>query len=361
MPWLSSRRLHPLRRNIADALMRLCFGPPVTPSFQTLPQRGIHRILICHVSHALGNALLLTPLLQELENTWPGAQIDIITRSQVGQALYSHHDNVHQVFQLPSHGVGHPRQWLRELHHMRKVHYDLVIDPDTLSQTNRLLQLKAHAVWTLGFSAPRKNGAVTHAINVPQHIPHQGKRPVYLLRSGLGRTCDATCYPPLDIRLSDREYNQGKRMLDRIIGPRASSRIIGIFANATGPKQQHKDWWIALLNRFEQCQPTCQLLEIVPMSGQSLLDSRYPSLFSTDIRRLAGVLANLDACISLDCGIMHLACAAGVPTLGIFTDTAPEEWQPYGPKHRTIQAARLSPESTANELADQLTEITTPG
>src|ERR1700734_2861167 len=82
-----SIRINDWRRRIARGLMRLLFGAPAQLSNEPLPRTGIYRIVICHISHTLGNALLLTPLIQELEATWPGAEIDIVTRSQVGQEL----------------------------------------------------------------------------------------------------------------------------------------------------------------------------------------------------------------------------------------------------------------------------------
>lgn len=346
-----------LRRRAARGLMRLMFGAPAQPSSEPLPRRGIYRILVCHVSHTLGNALLLTPLIQELEATYPGAEIDIVTRSQVGQELYGHYDRVNQVFQLPAHGFGHPRQWLRGMRGMRKSHYDLAIDVDPQSQTGRLLLLKARATWTLGYSGPKKSGSVTHAVEVPEHVQSKGQRPVYLLRQALGVTDEAP-YPVPDIRLDEAERARGRRVLDRVLATApanpAHRKTIGVFANATGPKLLGADWWNPLLHTLEQLRPECRLVEIVPMSGRSMLDSRYPSYFSTDLRQLAGVLANLDGYLSLDCGIMHLACASRVPTLGIFTTTRADEWGPYGPGNHVIHAYDLAPEAVARELAARL-------
>jgi ADP-heptose:LPS heptosyltransferase len=346
-----------LRRRVSRSLMRLLFGAPAQPSGEPLPRRGIHRILVCHVSHTLGNALLLTPLIQELEATWPGAQVDIVTRSQVGRELYGRYDRVSQVFQLPAHGFGHPRQWLRGLRGMRKAHYDLAIDVDPQSQTGRLLLLKARATWTLGFSGPKKSGSVTHAVEVPAHVQNKGQRPVYLLRQALG-AIDETDYPVPDIRLDDAERTQGRRVLDRVLASAPADAVqrktIGVFANATGPKLLGTDWWNPLLRTLEQLRPDCRLVEIVPMNGRSMLDSRYPGYYSTDLRQLGGVLANLDGYLSLDCGIMHLACASRVPTLGIFTTTRAEEWGPYGAGNRAIHAYGLDPEAVARELATYL-------
>ncbi|WP_254427179.1 hypothetical protein [Rhodanobacter sp. C01] len=47
-----------------------------------LPPRDIFRILLLRPNHRLGNTLLLTPLLIELEQRYPGAEIDLITTAK---------------------------------------------------------------------------------------------------------------------------------------------------------------------------------------------------------------------------------------------------------------------------------------
>ena len=352
-----SIRINDWRRRVAHGLMRLLFGAPAQLSSEPLPRTGIYRIVICHISHTLGNALLLTPLILELEATWPGAEIDIVTRSQVGQQLYGHYAGVNRVFQLPSHGVGHPLQWLRGIRGMRKAHYDLAIDPDPQSQTGRLLLLMAHATYKLGFTGRKKSGNVTHAATIPEALPSKGQRPVFLLRSALGDTSASTHYPVPDIRLDAIESAQGRHTLAQVVAasPVASSsrrKTIGIFANATGPKLLGQDWWSPLLQVLETSCPDYQLLEIIPMFGRSMLGSRYPAYYSTDLRKLGGVLAALDAYISLDCGIMHLATASRAPTLGIFTTTNAAEWGPYGAGNHAVHAYDLPPEAVGHKLAE---------
>ncbi|MDE2307676.1 MAG: glycosyltransferase family 9 protein [Xanthomonadaceae bacterium] len=344
-----------LRRRAARGLMRLLFGTAAQPSGEPLPVTGIHRILICRISLALGNTLLLTPLIQELEATWPGAEIDIITRNPASAAVYGRYDNVNRVFQLPAHGVGHPLHWLGVMRGMRRTHYDLAIDPDPQSQTARLFLRMARATCKLGFSSPKKTGNVTHAVAVPGDVPHNGQRPVFLLRSALGRAGAATGYPVPDIRLDHAELARGRQVLGRLFAapqlPVPRRRTVGIFANATGPKLLEPDWWMRFMKTLEARCPDCQLLEIIPMFGRSMLDSRYPTYYSSDLRKLASVLAALDAYISLDCGIMHLACASRVPTLGIFTTTNADEWGPYGPGNHVVQASDMTPETTASSIA----------
>ena len=351
--------MNDLRRRLARRLTRLLPGTPAQLQDTPLPRSGVYRILICHMSLTLGNALLLTPLLQELEATWPGAEIDVVTRSRIARLLFGHYGSFNRAFQLPARGVGHPLQLWRTLRDMRRQQYDLAIDPDPQSQTGRLLLRLARASFKLGFNGPKKSGHVTHAAAVPADLRSTGQRPVYLLRHALGHAAPAqatpAAYPVPDIRLDAAELAWGRRTLQRVLGQPQDScdgrKVIGIFANATGPKWLDAAWWSTLLQALETALPDARLVEIIPHFGRSLLDSRYPAYYTGDLRKLASVLGSLDAHVSLDCGVMHLACAAGAPTLAIFTTTQADEWGPYGPGNHILRAHGLPPAAIARELA----------
>ena len=350
----SSTRVNDRRRLVAQGLMRMLFGEPVAMSDTPLPDKGVYRILICHYSHTLGNALLLTPLVQELERRYPGATIDIATRSQIAEAIYGRYFSVDRLFKLPSHSARHPRVLLRQWRAIRQASYDLVIDPDPLSQTGRLLLLRAQGRYKLGYDGPKKSGNVTHAVPVDQAPINKGQRPVFLLREALGIPAGET-YPVPDIRLSDAERAEGRAALVRVLGDTHDGRkVIGVFANATGPKLLKADWWQPFLAAFEAAAPEYRCVEIIPAFARSLLDARYPAYFSNDLRKLASVLSALDAYASADCGIMHLACASGVPTYGIFNTTNAEEWGPYGARNRIVYGYDMSPADVGRKLATML-------
>jgi len=345
--------INDFRRAVARRLMRLVFGNHGQPTSEPLPARGIYRILVCHVSHSLGNTLLLTPLLSELEKIYPAAEIDILTRSPVANDVYGGFFNVLRIFRLPAHGVGHPLQFFGTLRRMRKIRYDLAIDADPLSQTNRLLMLLSNSTYTLGFSSAKKHGEITHPVPLPAD-ENKGRRPVYLLRSAMGNDVAAD-YPVPDIRLSVDERTQGKAAVTRSLaagGMTSTGRgIIGIFANATGTKLLGEAWWKRFIAVLEAAHPDHRIVEILPHSGESMLGSRYPAYYSSDLRRLACVLSALDVYISADCGVMHLACASDVPTMGIFTVTKVSEWGPYGPHRHAIPAHGQEPEEVARTIA----------
>ncbi|HBK47513.1 MAG TPA: glycosyl transferase family 9 [Xanthomonadaceae bacterium] len=353
----ASLRFPSLRRRAARGLMRWLFGPPAEAWQAPLPGSGIHRILVCHVSHTLGNTLLLTPLLQELERIYPGAEIDIVTRSPIAAQLYGRYFGVARLFHLPAHGAAHLWTVLRQWHRVRAGEYDLAIDTDAQSQTGRLLILWARARFRLGFSGPRKSGRISHPVPVELAPAHKAHRAVFLLAQARGTAAPAHC-PPLDIQLDADERQRGQATLERVLaagqagGPRRG--VIGVFANATGSKRLEQGWWQAFLDRLQALEPHYHLVEIVPASGRSLLGDRYPAFFSNDLRRLGGVLSALDLCVIGDCGVMHLSCAVHTRTLALFVTTDAEEWGPYGALDHVLQARRDDPAAAADAAAEAL-------
>lgn len=328
-------------------------GRPPAALAEQLPLSGIFRILVCRSTHSLGNTLLLTPLLAELEATYPGAEIDIVTRADAADAVFRAFPAVRRIVRLPASIIRHPLVFWRAARRLRAGRYDLVIDPCPRSRTGALLLRLANGRLKLGF-AGKPLATLTHAIATVDAPKHTAQRPVFLLRSALGRAPPAV-YPSLSIRLGADERALGTMLVDRLVddlsGPRASKGVIGIFANATGHKKLSGAWWQAFAAAFAQHHPDHSIIEIVPMFGRSLLGSRFPAYYSSDIRRLACVLSALRLFVSADCGIMHLACASGVPVIGIFSVTDPEEWGPYGPDDRIANTADGSPDQLAEQLS----------
>jgi heptosyltransferase-3 len=354
---------HALRRSLARVMIRGLSEPDLVQSDTgQLPATGIFRILVCRVSHTLGNTLLLTPLLQELERVYPGAEIDIVTRSPVADQVFGGFYGVRSIFVLPRWGFAHPLRFLGVLRQLRKNRYDLVIDPDPRSSTGRALLNRSRSSYTLGFVGPHKRGPLSHPVAVPPRGRlRAGQRPVFLLRSALGTNQDMpatdmplTEYPLPDIRLRADECEHGREALERVLaGTGAADRkdgVIGIFANATGDKKLGTDWWTRFLRVLETGSPGHAIVEIIPASATSLLDSRYPAYYSSSVRKLGAVLSNLALYISADCGIMHLANASGAATIGLFSGTDTSEWAPYGPGNHAVETSDRTPEQVAEAV-----------
>lgn len=345
----------PRRRRLSRAAIELVFGKARegADSDARLPRTGIHRVLVCRITHSLGNTLLLTPLLHEIQARYPGAEIDVLTRSDAAERIFGGFRTVRHVFRLPAHAGSHPIAVLRTLLRIRRTRYDLVIDPDRNSQTGRLLLLLARGDCKLGFSG-EKAGALTHGVPVPGSVMHAGHLPVHLLRVACGSFV-SRAFPPLDIELGAAERSEGVAALRDVIAgldpASAGKPILGLFANATGHKFLGREWWQRFGGAIERAFPDHALVEIVPADGRSLLGERYPTYYSSDLRRLAAVLSGLSRLVSADCGIMHLACASGTPVTALFSVTDPAEWGPYGRNDRVVAVSGLTPQTAADSVA----------
>ncbi|MDQ0008324.1 ADP-heptose:LPS heptosyltransferase [Luteibacter jiangsuensis] len=294
---------------------------------------GIYRILVCRPNHRLGNTLLLTPLITELQALYRGAEIDIVSEGDIAHDVFKGCFNVRQVFCLPRRGFKHPIAFLRMILRIRRTRYDLVVDPSVHSGFARALTRIFRGRYKLGFSdTPTK--ALTHAAPKAVAGRHMAKRPVNLVRwaSGIDSTAPNR-YPPLAIHLNDDEHAEGWSALTALTahphGIQGSLRI-GIFGNATGAKRYTTEWWADFMATLCAAHPTASILEIIPAHGHSMLRETWPGYYSSDIRRMAAVLAGLDLFITADCGVMHLGVAAGVPTIGLFQVTALDVYTPYG-------------------------------
>jgi ADP-heptose:LPS heptosyltransferase len=315
-----------------------------------LPSAGVFRVLVCRPTHSLGNTLLLTPLLRELQVVYPGAEIDVITRTPVAVDLFGQLPHVRHVLCLPSRPFLRPMGFFGVLAHLRRSHYDLAIDPHPCSRTGRTLLRLCRATYKLGFSG-HQDAVLTHAIRVPESVRHTGHRPVHLLRNALGYP--AAAIPALDIALTPGERTEGIKELERLLRfsrQGGSHGTIGVFANATGHKLLPESWWQSLLNALAARYSAHAIVEIVPAFGRSMLGSKYPAFYTSDVRRLAGVLSQLSLFVSSDCGVMHLACASGAPVVGFFSITNPVEWGPYGSRDCTIDTRGLTPEQIAEQI-----------
>ncbi len=163
-----------------------------------LPIHGIHRILVCRPNHRLGNSVLISPLIQEIERLYPGAEIDLLA-SDAAAELFSCRFRVRRVFPLPAKAARHLLRTLRLLWEMRAAHYDLAIDMSLGSHSGRLALALARSRYKLGF--PDGMQAVRGPWAGYAWPSHHAQRAVLLLRSAFAGPIVEGAYPALDVGL----------------------------------------------------------------------------------------------------------------------------------------------------------------
>lgn len=323
-----------------------------------LSPRDIFRILLLRPNHRLGNTLLLTPLLIELERRYPGAEIDLVTGCEAADEVFSGFRQVRRIHQLTRRPGHHPLHLVRTLLRLRRNHYDLAIDGTRGSRSGRLLLFLSGARHLLGLPESQRELHVggsawqTALAHAPNHFSLDG---VYALRCAMGLPFldKDPAWPPMRIHLRAEERACGHTLLTDLLGhePDGNRQVIALFPNATGDKRLCGDWWLTLVDALVAAHPRLCFIEILPAHGQSQLQSRFPAFYSSNVRRMAAVLAQCNGYISADCGVMHLASAAGVPTLGLFTRDNLARYRPRGPHDDALRVAGCTPTEVAAAAA----------
>ena len=321
-----------------------------------LPTRGIHRVLICRPNHRLGNAVLISPLLAEVEALYPGAEIDLVSGGEAARMLFANRFQVRQVFCLPRKIARHVWQTIALVLQLRRNPYDLAIDACHGSQSGRLLLGVVRARFKLGFPDPRGNAdSLWHSLSWPDHLAH---RSVFLLRTAYAGKVDRPC-EMLNLRLTNDEQQQAGKALGAVLGgmqqPAAGSPVVGIFANATGAKRYGGTWWKEFVDTLLASQPNVLIVDVVAEHGQTQLGGEFASYYTRDLRRLASMIANMDGFISADCGVMHLAVASGTPTIGLFSVTSSSKYRPYGRCNTAIDTGSMNAAQVAGMVSAWLT------
>jgi len=334
---------------------------PIPRCDAPLPRKGLFRILICRPNHRLGNTILLTPLIEELERHYKGAEIDVIAEGDIAREVFASFFSVRNVYCLPKRGFKHPIPFLRLIRRVRATQYDLVIDPCVGSGFSRTLTRLLRGTYKLGFSDNLKRDGLTHAAPIGVAGQHMAKRPVNLLRWALA--LEPACQdsmPTLDIRLTDQEVGRGRRAINQLLsesGQTTSPPVVGVFANATGDKRYPMSWWRELIDTFKLLCPTASIVELIPMHGRSMLGAEWPAYYSSDIRRMGAVMASVDLMIAADCGVMHLAVASRTATTGMFCVTDASVYAPYGQGNCPLQTSGLTARQAACRVVENYAHL----
>lgn len=313
------------RRKVMNGLTRNIGGSYSNPKIDPNSKIEIKKILISRPNHRLGNQLLLTPLVQEVINTFPDCKIDLFVRGGVAYPVFENYEHIDQIIQLPKKPFNHLLDygwcWLK----LKKKRYDLVINGDKNSSSGRLSTQLANAPYKVF-------GDIDKAIkDTYKDYEHISKYPIYNLRhflEKLGFSKNNNELPVLDIKLSEAELANGKKVLDRIV--KNDKKTICIYTNATGAKCYSEDWWETLYTRLLKVYPDYNIIEMLPIENISKISFKSLNFYSKDLREMGAIIKNTAVFIAADNGVMHLASAALTPTVGFFSVTNQYIYEPYG-------------------------------
>ncbi|GAA3581815.1 glycosyltransferase family 9 protein [Snuella lapsa] len=315
------------------------------PEIGSLKKEDIKKVLIIRPNHRLGNQLLLTPIVQEVINTFPNCEIDLFVKGGVANPVFKNYHQINKIIQLPRKPFSNLFKYAKGWVSIKNKTYDLVINGDKNSSSGRLLTQISKANFKVF-------GDVHEEIQLKyKDYKHISKYPIYNLRrylTKLGVSINDGTLPVLNIKLDTNEVLKGKEILDGIV--KNDKKTICIYTNATGDKCYSEDWWETFYARLQQEYPEYNIIEMLPIENISKINFKAPNFYSKDIREMGGIINNVAVFIAADNGVMHLASASLTPTVGFFSVTNPDVYEPYGNGSRALN-------TNTSDIDDWITAI----
>ena len=320
----------------------------------SVDRKCIKKVLIVRPNHRLGNQLLISPLIQEVHRMFPDSKIDLFVKGPLCRMLFHNDEAVDDIMTLPRKHFNDFFCYIAGWYKVRSKKYDLVINVVSTSSSGRIATKVARSTYKIfGDEAD-----VNVLINLP-YKKHIAVKPIYNLRtyfSALGYDEMTKELPLLKIQLSDAELLAGKEVLRKYIAD-DKKETIALFTFATGAKCYQQEWWQQFLQELKQRFDNYNIIEILPAENVSQIGFSIPAYYSKDLREIASVLANVRLFIGADSGMMHLAVAAGVTTVGLFSITKMDVYAPYGNLNKGIDTTRVTMDQLMDEINASLPQL----
>ena len=291
----------------------------------------IKKILICRPNHKLGNLILVTPLLQEVIATFPNCKIDLFIKGNLGPILFENYENVDKIINLPRKHFSHIIQYFKAWTSLKSKYYDLAINIDKNSSSGKLSVLFCNSKYKFF-------GDGDEVLN-SKHSDyfHIAKFPIYNLRrylTELGFEKRELPIASLNLKLSLSEIEEGKKIVNNLVDK--NDKTICLYTYATGHKCYSESWWSDFYKALKAQYHDYNIIEVLPIENVSQIGFKEPTFYSKNIREIGAVIANTDIFIGADSGIMHLASSVKVTTVGLFSVSNIEKYQPYNNKSVAI-------------------------
>lgn len=340
-------RINYLRRKITRFFSKILVSNKLSEDEFSQNITQVKKVLVTRPNHRLGNNLLLTPLISEISEIFPNAEIHIFTKGGLAEVVFENYKNVTRLIKLPRKPFKNLIEYFSCWFSILSQKYDISINANRVSFSGKL---------AIKFS--RSNYKFYNILNENleyiDDYSHNAKNPAYNLRLQVKNKIDRSeiTIPKLDIKLRDYEIKNGEKLLKSMF--RNQKPTISIFTFATGDKCYSKDWWKELYSKIKNFENDFNILEILPAENVSQIDFAAKSYYSRDIREIASVMSNVKIFIGADSGMMHLAHASNVSTIGLFKVTEPEFYGVYGDNNISVDTNIINSDNIISIIKERI-------
>jgi len=284
----------------------------------------------------LGDSVHLVPALWEIKQQYAGAELHTLS-APVGAELLAMAPCVDRSWSFPLAAKSPP--WWKHwdiLLALRRQRFDAAFN---FTGSDRSLFTTAFigAPWSLGYEAGRRH--FWNGWMVSDWVQREKRElPVFEQRRQVLAAGGFSLQPArFDLRVPEEARQWARQTVPE--------NVAHLSINASSPvKEWPLEHWIALAKELLAADGQLRLAatasanpreqERLAALARAVDDKRLVCLADANLARLAAVLQRSHLHIGGDSGVLHLAMALGVPTLGVFRDhVGLKEWMPIGEQH----------------------------
>jgi heptosyltransferase-3 len=331
------RARDPFRR-VRRAVRRIvlsAIAPFTSDGSAPLPDlRSCRRILLVSVNERLGNSLLPTAPVAALVAALPGAEIDFVGGPLAPALLRGL--GVGRVYTVTRSDAWKPWRLFGLARTLRRARYDAAIHlAGSTGSLGALVVGTSGATHRIGVRRADGNVFFTSALEAPPDVHKVDELRALVRQLGIEATGERR------VALAPEERAEAADRLARALGPGAGAPV-AIFVG--GRARKGKAWPLSAFAKVAEGL-RAQHIPIVVFLGPeeiareaeiraALGAAHYVS--EPDLRRVAALVAACRVALSPDSGPMHLAIAAGTPTVAIFARQNFDRWGPQPAQGRVI-------------------------
>jgi lipopolysaccharide heptosyltransferase II len=294
-----------------------------------LNKASVRRILLSRLRF-MGDVILTTPLIRRLKAAFPETKLSYLTQDTFAPLLL-HNPHLDEVIAWPV--SGSIAEQSRVYYQVRQRRFDLAIDLFGNPRTALMTWLTGA---TIRVGGDFRGRGKLYNVRVPAPIIELNAIDFHwrsLEALGIDKGDNRT-----EIFLTAEEKKRARNFLEEM-SLDLSRPIVGLHPGATWPNKRWPEKYFAELARL-LVDKNVQIFitqgpgeESIASEVMRQISLRKPTgavlLPMLELRQLASVQKQMQVFVSNDCGVMHLAVAAGTPTIGLFGPSQPHIWFPY--------------------------------
>lgn len=290
----------------------------------------------------LGNTLLAMPMLKEIRSHFPESRIDLLVGLKASEEIMKNCPYINNIFLIDKKIFRNFSKNIETIKKLKKEHYDISITTFPAAQPHYNILAKFIGAKKRITHDYKKNFINLQTDLVPINICHDVEQNLSLLKP---LNVKFTKNNKLEIWLNKEE----EKFSTNFIRKYKKFEIIGIHPGSSVDRgMKEKRWNIKkfaeLADKLTENKKRLHFFIFIGSEEKDLEKikdivedkSKISIIKGIEIRKVAAIINKCKLFISNDSGLMHIAAACNVPTLGIFTQTDYRRTYPYGKHCRAV-------------------------